>query len=283
MLSISIYDDISDFICTCVFVDVAGIPAVHSGVATIRRSSVQPGKPSPPVRRTTSVVGGMMVLPPVVPNNGTGAAVMHRRSQSDASSMSSSSGSLVAEDADSSGEYMSLPPPPDEMLTPSEENQNMLPHSPIQIVGSHSQNPIGIVGSHSQNQIGIMGSHSHNPMGMVGSHSQNPIGMTGSHSQPPIEIVGSHASLIQSLHQQLAVKVPPPNNLSQELDMHVPPSGDDTTPEQPDPSKDSFESYSSDDITPTGDPPQDTLMTQIRRGVSLRRTISYDRSAPRFT
>ena len=73
-------------------------------------------------------------------------------------------------------------------------------------------------------------------------------------------IAATHSNIMQSLNAKLAAKrssVPLP-----------------TSP--------SLDSQSSEDITPT-EQPVDSLMTQIRRGVPLRKTQTRDRSQPRIS
>ena len=88
-------------------------------------------------------------------------------------------------------------------------------------------------------------------------------------SQHRGSIQDSHASIIQCLNEKFAARQPT-HNTTLPLDTS-------SSPARPN-------SQSSDDITPTAENQSDgNMLNQIQRGVKLRKTISNDRSAPKFT
>ncbi len=87
-------------------------------------------------------------------------------------------------------------------------------------------------------------------------------------------VANSHASIIQTLNAKFASRQ---NSAPGEIGLPL----DTSQPPRP-------PSAGSDDITPTaenqGNLSGDSgLLTQIQRGVKLRKTVSYDRSAPKFS
>ncbi len=85
----------------------------------------------------------------------------------------------------------------------------------------------------------------------------------------------SHASIIQSLNQKFAVRQQSqPHHASLPLESTTTSKSGSSRPD----------SQSSDDITPTAENQSDgSMLNQIQRGVKLRKTVSNDRSAPKFT
>ncbi len=105
------------------------------------------------------------------------------------------------------------------------------------------------------------------PRGGAPSGSHQPVRRSGS-------VANSHASIIQTLNAKFASRQ---NSAPGEIGLPL----DTTQPPRP-------PSAGSDDITPTaenqGNLSGDSgLLTQIQRGVKLRKTVSYDRSAPKFS
>ena len=271
----------------------AGIPVVHSGTATIRRSSLQVGKPNTPVRRTMSIAGGIPVVPPTIPgaaacHKSPRAPPAHRRTHSMGStgSIGSSGSQGDPEPAPSSsplnlsGEDLPLPPPP-----PPEELD--FPHE--HVAGGNN----GDVGHGSNSML----DSSPRQRGSIASkhaslmHSLNEkFGATLPQTvpSPPVKHVQAPPYVQQTVvmrnEQQQGAAMYAPQQLGAQP-QHYSHYGTSEVTENattPTATNQAFGLLSSDDITPTGDPPPDSLMNQIARGVKLRKTISNDRSAPRF-
>ena len=100
--------------------DVAGIPVVQSGVATIRRSNtVNTPRPAPPVRRNSSITGMSAAAAthrrahgPIPENVAVTTQTQHRRTVSDISCHFSVNSDDDHDDCDD----LPLPPPPPELM-----------------------------------------------------------------------------------------------------------------------------------------------------------------------
>lgn len=167
------------------------------------------------------------------------------------------------------------PPPPEELTFPPEQLAAMSHNSSNSSLSSDST-------LDNSPQPGSRGSIVSKHANVMQSLNQKLGSVLQTAPTPPVKQVQAPPHAHQALHhaqqQQLVYAQPQQSLPHQHYNTEV--SENATTPTAT--NQASFDSLSSDDITPTGDPPPDSLVNQISRGVKLRKTISNDRSAPRF-
>jgi hypothetical protein len=229
----------------------------------------------PPIRRISSVTGS--VVPPNVPKL-PGFDGKNLRSQSEGKITDKSVGSDVDEaplpvDQASEGEYVNftvsgdgdrdsvddlpLPPPPEEL---SQIDHNNVDSKEVKADRPKIKRTNSIVATHGD-IINMLNQK-------LGGHPESPqpiYAVPALPNTPPTSLACQphYASLQESTIPIYATPYAQPV-LAPSTQNHLP-------LESPD---------SADDITPTGDPPSDNILIQIKRGVSLRRTATCDRSAP---
>ncbi|XP_064640271.1 protein MTSS 2-like isoform X3 [Lineus longissimus] len=215
----------------------AGIPCVHSGMATLRRGSL-PLKPPPPVRRSSSMTGSTPVAPPMVPLKPGGAGSntptpqgtpTHKRSQSVSNDVQFNYAVLRREFADKTQ--------------------------------SHSSNVERGPSNDAYGQSPNMGRFVAPPPVDNGTYDITPTADGGG--------MHSHASIIQSLAAKFAAL----NRTDSLEDLPLPPPPEELAAlsHPPPPSN----------PPPVAESGPTNFLSQIKRGVQLKKVQSNDRSAPR--